>query len=293
MLISMTGFGRGESQVGNKTFSIEMKSVNHRYLDMNIRMPKRFLSFEESMRKMIKERVKRGKVDVFVNYETTGEAEGEVKVDLELAKGYFEGLKAIGEHLSVTHDVNTLSLARLPEVITLDTKEEDMEVIEEGITTALTQALTQMAGMRNNEGSRTKKDLADILKELEDSLEIIRQLGPAQVENYRQKLLERIEELTKDQIEVDEERIQGEVVFFADKSNINEEIIRLKSHIEQFEKTLEIQEPKGRKLDFIIQEMNREINTIASKSHDTEISNNVVLIKSSLEKMREQVQNIE
>lgn len=293
MLISMTGFGRGETQVGNKTFSIEMKSVNHRYLDMNIRMPKRFLSFEESMRKMIKERVKRGKVDVFVNYETTGVAEGEVKVDLELAKGYFEGLKAIGEHLSVTHDVNTLSLARLPEVITLDTKEEDMEVIEEGITTALTQALTQMAGMRNNEGSKTKKDLGDLLKELEESLEIIRELGPTQVENYREKLLERIAELTKDQMEIDEERIQAEVVFFADKSNINEEIIRLKSHIDQFEKALEIQEPKGRKLDFIIQEMNREINTIASKSHDTQISNNVVLIKSSLEKMREQVQNIE
>ncbi len=293
MLISMTGFGRGETQVGNKTFSIEMKSVNHRYLDMNIRMPKRFLSFEESMRKMIKERVKRGKVDVFVNYETTGEAEGEVKVDLALAKGYFEGLKAIGEHLSVTHDVNTLSLARLPEVITLDTKEEDMEVIEEGITTALTQALTQMTGMRNNEGSKTKKDLGDLLKELEESLEIIRELGPAQVESYREKLLERITELTKDQIEIDEERIQSEVVFFADKSNINEEIIRLKSHIDQFEKALEIQEPKGRKLDFIIQEMNREINTIASKSHDTQISNNVVLIKSSLEKMREQVQNIE
>lgn len=293
MLISMTGFGRGETQVGNKTFSIEMKSVNHRYLDMNIRMPKRFLNFEESMRKMIKEQVKRGKVDVFVNYETTGAAEGEVKVDLELAKGYFEGLKAIGEHLSVTHDVNTLSLARLPEVITLETKEEDMEVIEEGITTALTQALTQMTGMRNNEGSKTKKDLGNLLKELEESLEIIRELGPTQVGNYREKLLERITELTKDQIEIDEERIQAEVVFFADKSNINEEIIRLKSHIDQFEKALEIQEPKGRKLDFIIQEMNREINTIASKSHDTQISNNVVLIKSSLEKMREQVQNIE
>lgn len=293
MLISMTGFGRGEAQVGNKTFSIEIKSVNHRYLDMNIRMPKQFLNFEESMRKLIKEQVRRGKVDVFVNYETLEGAHGEVKVDLELAKGYYESLNAIGEHLSITHDVNTLAIGRFPEVISLETKEEDEKVIEEGINFALSQALSQLSAMRQNEGEKTGKDLFNQLKEIDGSVEIIEKFAPTQVEQYREKLMERIRELVQNQLDIDEERIQGEVVFFADKSNINEEIVRLKSHGEQFKKTLDAQEPMGRKLDFIIQEMNREINTIASKSHSIEISNEVVLVKSALEKIREQVQNIE
>jgi uncharacterized protein (TIGR00255 family) len=293
MLISMTGFGRGESRVGSKTFSIEVKSVNHRYLDMNIRMPKQFLNFEESMRKLIKERVRRGKVDVFVNYETAEGAHGEVKVDLELAKGYYDSLNAIGEHLSITHDVNTLAIGRFPEVIYLETKEDEEKVIEEGIQSALSQALDQLTSMRENEGAKTETDLLDQLKVLEGSLDIIENFAPAQVEQYREKLMERIRELLENQLDVDEERIQAEVVFFADKSNINEEIVRLKSHQEQFKRALRVKEPMGRKLDFIIQEMNREINTIASKSHSTEISNEVVLVKSALEKIREQVQNIE
>jgi len=293
MLISMTGFGRGEARVGSKTFSIEVKSVNHRYLDMNIRMPKQFLSFEESMRKMIKEQIRRGKVDVFVNYETADGSHGEVKVDLELAKGYYESLNAIGESLSITHDVNTLAIGRFPEVISLETKEEDEEVIEEGINTALSQALSQLSAMRKNEGEKTERDLIDQLKEIDGSVEIIEKLAPTQVEHYREKLMERIGELVQNQLDIDEERIQGEVIFFADKSNINEEIVRLKSHGEQFKKTLSAHEPMGRKLDFIIQEMNREINTISSKSHSTDISNEVVAVKSALEKIREQVQNIE
>ncbi len=293
MLISMTGFGRGEAQVGSKTFSIEAKSVNHRYLDMNIRMPKQFLNFEEAMRKLIKEQVRRGKVDVFVNYETMEGSHGEVRVDLELAKGYYESLKAIGEHLSITHDVNTLAIGRLPEVISLETKEDEEKVIEEGIISALSQALGQLTAMRQNEGEKTKNDLSDQLKDIDRSLEIVENLAPTQVEYYREKLMDRIGELVQNQLDIDEERIQGEVVFFADKSNINEEIVRLKSHREQFKKALDVQEPMGRKLDFILQEMNREINTIASKSHSMEISNEVVLIKSALEKIREQVQNIE
>ncbi len=293
MLISMTGFGRGEAQVGSKTFSIEVKSVNHRYLDMNIRMPKQFLNFEESMRKLIKEQVRRGKVDVFLNYETLEGAHGEVRVDLKLAKGYYEALNAIGEHLSITHDVNTLAIGRFPDVISLESKEEEEKVIEEGINSALTQALSQLSLMRKKEGEKTENDLIDQLKDIDGSLELIEKLAPAQVEYYREKLMERIGELVQNQLDIDEERIQGEVVFFADKSNINEEIVRLKSHGEQFRKTLEVEEPMGRKLDFIIQEMNREINTIASKSHSTEISNEVVIVKSALEKIREQVQNIE
>jgi len=293
MLISMTGFGRGEARVGNKTFSIEVKSVNHRYLDMNIRMPKQFLNFEESMRKLIKEQVRRGKVDVFVNYETLESSKGEVKVDLELAKGYYEGLKAIGEHLSITDDVNTLAIGRMPEVLSLETGEEEEKVIEEGIHSALTQGLSHLSAMRKNEGEKTEQDLAHRLEEVKASLEIIENLAPTQVEQYREKLMERIGELVQNQIDIDEERIQGEVVFFADKSNINEEVVRLKSHGEEFHKTLSLREPMGRKLDFILQEMNREINTIASKSHSMEISREVVQVKSALEKMREQVQNIE
>ena len=293
MLISMTGFGRGEVQAGNKTFSIEVKSVNHRYLDVNIRMPKQFLNFEESMRRLIKEKIGRGKVDVFVNYETLEGAHGEVRVDLELAKGYFEALNAIGEHLSITHDVNTLAIGRFPDVISLETKAEDEKVIEEGITSALSQALSQLTAMRKNEGEKTEKDLGTQLKVIQGAMEKIENLAPTQIEHYREKLMERIGELVQNQLDIDKERIQTEVVFFADKSNINEEIVRLKSHIEQFKKAMNLQEPMGRKLDFIIQEMNREINTIASKSHSMEISEEVVLVKSALEKIREQVQNIQ
>lgn len=293
MLVSMTGFGRGETRAGNKTFSIEVKSVNHRYLDMNIRMPKQFLHFEETMRKLIKERVRRGKVDVFVNYETLEGARGEVTVDLELAKGYHESLKAIAEHLSIPHEANTLSIGRLPEVLSLKTGEEEDTVIEEGLYGGLTQALDHLTLMRENEGEKTKKDLILRLEEVLQSLKIIENLAPTQVEQYREKLMERIGELVQNQIDIDEERIQGEVVFFADKSNINEEVVRLKSHGEEFRKSLDLREPIGRKLDFVIQEMNREINTIASKSQSMEISREVVQVKSALEKMREQVQNIE
>ncbi len=293
MLVSMTGFGRGETPGGNKTFSIEVKSVNHRYLDINIRMPKQFLNFEEAMRKRIKEQVRRGKVDVFVNYETLEGAHGEVTLDLELAKGYYESLKALGEHLSIPHEVNTLSIGRLPEVLSLESKEEEASVIEEGLHGALGQALEHLCAMRKNEGEKTKKDLMLRLEEVKESLTIIENLAPTQVEQYREKLMERIGELVQNQIDIDEERIQGEVIFFADKSNINEEVVRLKSHGDQFHKTLDHREPMGRKLDFIIQEMNREINTIASKSHSVEISREVVQVKSALEKMREQVQNIE
>ena len=293
MLISMTGFGRGEARVGAKTFSIEVKSVNHRYMDINIRMPKQFLSFEESMRSLIKKYVKRGKVDVFVNYETDEGAQGEVEVDLDLARGYFDSLKAIGEHLSITHDVNTLAIGRFPEVLRVKTVEEDEAVIEEGLRTALKEALEHLYAMRQSEGEKTGKDLRLQLEEVTNSLLVIEDLAPTQVENYRQKLTDRIGELVENHLDIDEERIQGEVAFFADKSNINEEIVRLKSHGEQFKKALGGSEPMGRKLDFIIQEMNREINTIASKSHSIEISNEVVLVKSALEKIREQVRNIE
>lgn len=293
MIYSMTGFGRGEVQVENKVFSVEGKTVNHRYLDINIRMPKRYIYMEEILRKRIKESINRGKVDLFINIETVGETEGEVVMDLNLAKDYHAALEKIGAALHLQNEVSALQISRFPEVISLKSKEENEELVEKGLTEGIEEALEQIMSMREQEGLRTKEDLKDRLKEVEEAWKVIEGFAPRQIESYRERLTERIKELTENGMEIDEDRIHSEVVYFADKSNINEELVRLKSHTQQFLQSMEKTEPMGRKLDFLIQEMNREINTISSKSHTVEISNEVVTLKSALEKMREQVQNIE
>lgn len=293
MVRSMTGFGRATSDDDSKrSFSIEIKSVNHRYLDMNIRMPKSMIALEEKMRKIISERLSRGKVDVFINYKSYSQDGSEAKANFELADSYVGCLKEIQKRYSLKDDLSLSLIAKFPDVINLVEKEENIEEIWQDMSKLLDISLNTIIEMREAEG---KKLSEDIHKKLNDILGWVRNIEEKSlnvVDAYKQKLSDRLSELIGT-TEIDESRIAQEIVIFADKASIDEEIIRLKSHITQMITTLNLNEPIGRKLDFIIQEMNREANTIASKSTDLDITNLVINIKNMIEKIREQIQNIE
>ena len=294
MVKSMTGFGRAASEEGrDKVFSVEIKSVNHRYLDINTRMPKAMIPLEEKIRRKIKEYLNRGKVDLFINYKNYGKSDSVATLNLDFAKTYVEALKVLKNEFSDLKDDLSLSLvSRHPEVISIEEKEESLDEIWEEISNLLDISLKAMLEMREFEGDKLKEDIILKSNEIENLVSKIEEKSTLIVENYKLKLEERLTDILG-KVEVDENRLAMEVAIFADKAAIDEEIIRLKSHIKHLRETLELSEPIGRKLDFIMQEMNREANTIASKSTDLDITNNVIDIKNTLEKIREQVQNIE
>lgn len=293
MVKSMTSFGRARSEEGrNRLFSIEMKSVNHRYLDMNIRMPKSIFPLEEKIRKLISARLNRGKVDVYINLKNFSNGGEVAKLNETLAKSYFECLNKIAEELSIENDVTTTKIARFPDVISIEEKEENIDEIFEEIKILIEASLDKMVEMRVREGEKLKEDILGKLQVIEELVFNIEEIADLIPKQYKIKLEERIKELTKG-IEIDENRIATEIAIFADKAAVDEEIIRLRSHISQMRSTLNLDEPIGRKLDFIVQEMNREANTIASKSNDMKMTNIVIDIKNIIEKIREQVQNIE
>lgn len=294
MVKSMTGFGRAVSNEGKeKVFSIEMKSVNHRYLDINIRMPKSMFSLEEKIRRKIKEKLNRGKLDIFINYKSYGKTESVAKLNLEFAKSYIDSLRNLkNEFPDLSDDISISLISRHPDVITIEEKEESLDEIWQEISILLDESLEGMLDMRIYEGEKLKEDIISKINDVEKFVGNIEEKSYLIVENYKQKLEERLSEILN-KIDIDENRIATEVAVFADKSAIDEEITRLNSHLNHFKETLELTEPIGRKLDFIMQEMNREANTIASKSTDLEITNKVIDIKNILEKIREQVQNIE
>ncbi len=293
MIKSMTSFGRARSEEGrNRLFSIEMKSVNHRYLDMNIRMPKSIFPLEEKIRKLISARLNRGKVDVYINLKNFSNGGEVATLNETLAKSYFECLNKIAEELSIENDVTTTKIARFPDVISIEEKEENIDEIFEEIKILIEASLDKMVEMRVREGEKLKEDILGKLQVIEELVFNIEEIADLIPKQYKIKLEERIKELTKG-IEIDENRIATEIAIFADKATVDEEIIRLRSHISQMRSTLNLDEPIGRKLDFIVQEMNREANTIASKSNDMKMTNIVIDIKNIIEKIREQVQNIE
>ena len=287
MVKSMTGFGRATSEEGKeRIFSLEMKSVNHRYLDMNIRMPRSMVSLEEKIRNIISSKLSRGKVDIFINYKDYAKNQGVAVLNEDLAKSYVNSLEQLKSLFPNMQDDLSLSLvARYPDVITIEEKSEDLEAIWEEINSLLNMAVENMISMRKVEGEKLASDILVKCSSIEEKAEVI-------VASYKQKLEDRLKNLLGE-VPVDENRVAMEVAVFADKASIDEEIIRLRSHINQLRKTLTLDEPIGRKLDFIVQEMNREANTIASKSTDLEITNKVIDIKNIIEKIREQVQNIE
>lgn len=293
MIKSMTSFGRAQSEEGKDlSFSIEMKSVNHRYLDVNIRMPRIMLALEEKIRNIISKRLNRGKVDVFINYKNYGNSAGKPKLNLELAKEYYECLKQIRDELQVIDDISTTRITRLPDVITLEEPEENLDNILSQISPLIESALDLMDGMRIKEGEKLKEDILSKVQMIESYVEEIEKLADVIPKNYKKKLEERLSELLSG-VDIDESRIALEVAILSDKAAVDEEITRLRSHLSQIKSTLDLDEPIGRKLDFIIQEINREANTIASKSTDISMTNKVIEIKNTIEKIREQVQNIE
>ena len=293
MIRSMTSFGRSNSEEGKKrVFTVEMKSVNSRYLDVNIRMPKSIISLEEEIRKMISNSLNRGKVDVFINIKNYNEDAGVPKVDINLAQGYLQCLKEIEEKLNIKNDISVMQIARFPEVITMIEEEDKIDEIWEELKPLISSSLDMMINMREVEGEKLKEDILIKINQIEDLVSKVEEFADSIPKVFKQKLEERLKDLLGN-VEVDENRIATEVCILADKATVDEEIIRLNSHINQVRETLKLNEPIGRKLDFIVQEMNRETNTIGSKSSDIKMTNIVIDLKNILEKIREQVQNIE
>ncbi|MGL5149673.1 MAG: YicC/YloC family endoribonuclease [Clostridium sp.] len=293
MVKSMTSFGRGTSEEGsNRVYSVEMKSVNHRYLDINIRMPKIMSSFEDKIRKMISNSLNRGKVDIFINYKSYNKNVGVAELNKELAASYITCLKELVNDFGVEDDITATIIGRFPDVINVVEKEENAEEVFNDIQPLIKEALKMMDEMRIAEGNELREDILIKLKSIEEYVNQVEVIADRVPKNYKRKLEERIKELTTN-VEIDHSRIAMEVALFADKATVDEEITRLHSHVTQMRETLSLSEPIGRKLDFIVQEMNRETNTIGSKASDMEMTNIVINIKNLIEKIREQVQNIE
>jgi uncharacterized protein (TIGR00255 family) len=288
----MTGYGRGYSEINNRAFTVELKSVNNRYLDINIRYPKHLMSLEDKIRKFISSYISRGKIDVYISQDKFSKDDIEVKLDENIAKAYCDALQIMSEKLNLENDITVSRLSKFQDVLSIEKKEEVTEEIWQVLSTALENALNMFIDMRQKEGIKLSEDLLTRCDKIAELVNKIDERSDLVVEEYREKIYQRISDFLKD-IEVDEARLLNEVAFFADKCNITEEIVRLRSHIKQFKESLNSDEPIGKKLDFLVQEMNRETNTIGSKSNDLTITNIVVEIKSEVEKIREQIQNIE
>ena len=292
MIRSMTGYGRGEFEKDGRKFIVEMRSVNHRYGDISVKMPRFMMFLEDRIKKTAAARVIRGKTDIYINFESSYEGDVEVIFNENLADSYMEKVHQIEERYGVTSPDKLTLVARYPDVITSKKAEEDMDVIWETLLPALNEALDKFIEMREAEGENLKKDILVKNDNIAVLLKAVEEKAPLVAEEYRQKLMQRLAGLL-DETEIDEQRILTEVTIFADKACIDEEITRLKSHIDQRKNILENGGQVGRKLDFLVQEMNREANTIGSKSNNIDVTKKVVEIKSEIEKIREQVQNIE
>lgn len=292
MIKSMTGFGRCEVQKEARKFTVELKSVNHRYLDVNIRMPKKLNFFETSIRTLLKSYANRGKVDIFITYEDLSQSQVAIKYNPAIAAEYLKYLRQMEEEFGLENDVRVSTLSRYPEVFTMEEQSEDEEELWNGLREALEGAFAQFVETRTTEGANLKKDILAKLDILSGQIGFIEERSPQIVAEYRAKLEDKMKELLAD-TQIEESRIASEVILFVDKICTDEEVVRLKSHIQHMRNTLEEKEGIGRKLDFIAQEMNREANTILSKANDIEVSDRAISLKTEIEKIREQIQNIE
>lgn len=292
MIKSMTGFGRCELSDDNRKITVELKSVNHRYLDVNIRMPKKLNFFEAAIRSFLKEYIQRGKVDIFITYEDYSEKTVTVKYNRAVAEEYLKYLNQIGEDFQLENDIRVSTLSRYPEVFTMEEQAPDEEELWILLREVLKKACEQFVETRVQEGARLKADLTEKLNRMLEDVRQVEARAPEILTEYRKKLEERIYEILGD-TQIDESRISTELVLFADKICTDEETVRLKSHIRSMLDTLESEDGIGRKLDFIAQEMNREANTILSKANDLETSNIAIELKTGIEKVREQIQNVE
>lgn len=292
MIKSMTGFGRSEIVKGNRKISVEIKSVNHRYLEAGIKMPKKLNVFESRMRDLLKKYATRGKIDIFINYEDDSESQVNLKFNHNIADEYMAIFNNMSEKYNLKNDMTVGGLARFPEVITMDEVQEDEEELWHFIEEAMKAALEQFVNTRILEGENLKKDLLGKLDHMEELVAFVEKRSPEIMKEYRSKLESKVKELLGDTT-IDESRIATEVIIYADKICVDEETVRLRSHIEHARKCLNEDGGIGRKMDFIAQEMNREANTTLSKANDIEISNAAIDLKTEIEKVREQIQNIE
>jgi len=292
MLKSMTGFGRGEGDTTLGRLLVESRSVNHRYCDINIKLPKRLTSFETRVKEIIRSQVSRGRIDVLFRLDATGEDKGQLNVDFYLAEQYYQALQSLKEKFQLKGEISLEMLAGAKDLITAKEEAGDVEPYWQEIVPILKRSFQEMDNMKRAEGELLAKDLQQRIERIDKELEDIRQQFPSRLESYRNRLRERLQSLLGG-IELDSYRFQQEVGFLAEKTDITEEIVRAKSHLVQFAMLLKGKDPAGRKMDFLLQEIHREVNTISAKVNDAEISQEVVEIKAELEKIREQVQNIE
>ncbi|MBR3720336.1 MAG: YicC family protein [Clostridia bacterium] len=289
---SMTGFGRSKLEENSREYIVEIKSVNHKYSDISIKMPRNIMCFEEKIKKIISNNISRGKIDVFITFNNYSEEGKDVIINKELAKNYINQLKELANENGLDDKIRVTEITKMPDVLQLKIEDDESNVIWQELEKCVNQAVANFVEMREVEGERIKQDLSTRIDNIEDLVNSIFSNTTGLIEEYVVKLRERIKEILQTDV-VDEARLSQEIVIYADKCSIEEELTRLRSHIAQFRSLLESKEPVGKKIDFLIQEMNRETNTIASKSVKLEITNLAIDIKTAMEDIREQIQNIE
>ncbi|WP_442599445.1 YicC/YloC family endoribonuclease [Neobacillus sp. D3-1R] len=291
MVKSMTGFGRSQKESNDYSITVEIKTVNHRFCEYNIRMPRQLLKIEDKIKKQLGDYVQRGRIEVFVTIEGSGAVHRKVNIDWSLLEEYFQYIQQVKNKYDLQQDISIQDLLQRGEWLQVDEVESENEELINLVFIAVEEAANQLVSMRISEGNELELDIRHQLTSLEGIIEQLKQYSPLVVSQYRERLAKRMNEFLNGSF--DEQRLMTEVAIFADKADINEELTRLKSHISQFVETLSLPEPIGRKLDFLLQEMNREVNTIGSKANDSKIAKEVVELKSLLEKLKEQIQNIE
>ncbi|MGE4352647.1 MAG: YicC/YloC family endoribonuclease [Oscillospiraceae bacterium] len=292
MIYSMTGYGSASGFVGKLAVTIELKSVNNRYLDVSVRMPRNYIFAEEGIKAQVQKHISRGKVDVFLSVDSSKSDDVVITINEALAKSYVVALRSLCKQFNVTDDISATAIGKMPDVLSAEKKEEDKDVFSAGIAMVLENALNAFDAMRKREGDKLHDDIINRLDAVEQMTAQIEKRSPETVAEYRAKLEQRMREVLET-VDIDDTRLMTEAAIFADRIAVDEETVRLHSHIAQLRDMLKNGSPAGRKLDFLIQELNRETNTVGSKCNDHEITKVVIDMKAEIEKIREQVQNIE
>lgn len=291
-LLSMTGYGSAKGSVEGQEITVELKSVNNRYLDCSVRLPRNFLFAEDTVKQAVSAGVSRGKVDVFVSAQASQDSGTVVSVNEELARGYRDAVARIAETLGLESGLNAFSLARFPDVLTVERRELDKDKAAAALSEITAKAVEEFNAMREREGERLRRDMLGKLETIEGLVSVVEERSPQTVKEYRERLEARLRDILADR-SLDEQRVITEAAIFADRTAVDEETVRLRSHIAQFRTMLEEGSPIGRKMDFLVQEFNRESNTVGSKCSDASLAKVVVDLKSEIEKIREQLQNVE
>ena len=291
-LLSMTGYGSAKGSVEGQEITVELKSVNNRYLDCSVRLPRNFLFADDTVKQAVSAGVSRGKVDVFVSAQASQDSGTVVSVNEELARGYRDAVARIAETLGLESGLNAFSLARFPDVLTVERRELDKDKAAAALSEITAKAVEEFNAMREREGERLRRDMLGKLETIEELVSVVEERSPQTVKEYRERLEARLRDILADR-SLDEQRVITEAAIFADRTAVDEETVRLRSHIAQFRTMLEEGSPIGRKMDFLVQEFNRESNTIGSKCSDASLAKVVVDLKSEIEKIREQLQNVE